>query len=350
MGPVHPLPFGTQIVAVNDLEILPGVTSTGQSHSISMRCNVTTSQFQTVAVALYLKKVFVNPEHAHVDEAGARRDLHSCLNEVRFYEHMAPLLCQHHFCLPTPVAVEAQSYHGEEYSIETMLSSQYFFLLEHVNLEKMTQVSPLSRGQTHQSLLLLAQLHSFAWESREKIALARRHLHPKATYWDLEKRGRAELSAIPEVWEAFRITFRDQSAEAAEVLGAQGMENLGERLMAVADYVHAKLHRASTKEDEPIEYVTLVHGDFKAMNVFLPLMQEKKEEAERAMPIDFQWTGVGDAMLDVAQHLYHSVSLEAMEHGGEEELLEYYHAELCACLPPEAAGRTHRRRLHGFGR
>ena len=59
--------------------------------------------------------------------------------------------------------------------------------------------------------------------------------------------------------------------------------------------------------------------------------------ASHAGFVDFQWTGVGLGMLDVAMHLYHSVSLAAMTASGEEALLQSYHAELSALLGPERA-------------
>jgi hypothetical protein len=56
-------------------------------------------------------------------------------------------------------------------------------------------------------------------------------------------------------------------------------------------------------------------GDYKAMNVFVSVGQSAEVETGAAL-IDFQWTGVGLGMLDVAMHLYHSVELSAMEGGG----------------------------------
>lgn len=75
-------------------------------------------------------------------------------------------------------------------------------------------------------------------------------------------------------------------------------------------------------------------GDYKAMNVFVPVGY--KAQAEGATPetearidhgpalIDFQWTGVGLGMLDVAMHLYHSVELAAMEGDGATNCVELY--------------------------
>ena len=53
-------------------------------------------------------------------------------------------------------------------------------------------------------------------------------------------------------------------------------------------------------------YATLVHGDFKAMNVMLPM--DESDGATAPMLIDFASTGVGLGMCDVAMLLAHSVA------------------------------------------
>jgi hypothetical protein len=59
------------------------------------------------------------------------------------------------------------------------------------------------------------------------------------------------------------------------------------------------------------------------MNVFVP--QPGAPADTPCIPIDFQWTGLGLGMSDVAMHLFHSVEVSALENGGEEALLRYYH-------------------------
>jgi hypothetical protein len=48
---------------------------------------------------------------------------------------------------------------------------------------------------------------------------------------------------------------------------------------------------------------------------------------------------MGMGMLDVAMHLYHSVSLDAMVDGGEERLLRFYHRRLTERIGPGKALR-----------
>ena len=71
------------------------------------------------------------------------------------------------------------------------------------------------------------------------------------------------------------------------------------------------------------------------MNVFFGV----EDSGAPPVLIDFQWTGCGLGMLDLAMHLFHSVSFSAMDGGGEEQLFLLYHSELTKRLRPEAAAR-----------
>ncbi|KAH8072646.1 phosphotransferase-like protein [Aureococcus anophagefferens] len=65
----------------------------------------------------------------------------------------------------------------------------------------------------------------------------------------------------------------------------------------------ARLHASAWEDEAPGDaFACLVHGDLKAMNVFLPT-----GDGERALLIDFASTGVGYGMADVAMHLAHAV-------------------------------------------
>jgi hypothetical protein len=94
--------------------------------------------------------------------------------------------------------------------------------------------------------------------------------------------------------------------------------------------VSAQLHLGDSK--------TLVHGDFKAMNVFL----KQVDDARDVCAIDFQWSGVGNGMCDVAYHLCHSGPLGVMGLVGEETmsngetaLLRVYYDALMSALQRE---------------
>lgn len=57
------------------------------------------------------------------------------------------------------------------------------------------------------------------------------------------------------------------------------------------------------------------------MNIFVPIVAD---DGARAIPIDFQWTGPGLGMQDVAMHLYHSVEVAAVAGDGELELVHEF--------------------------
>eukprot|EP00747_Dinoflagellata_sp_TGD_P049198 gnl/TRDRNA2_/TRDRNA2_146062_c0_seq1.p1 gnl/TRDRNA2_/TRDRNA2_146062_c0~~gnl/TRDRNA2_/TRDRNA2_146062_c0_seq1.p1 ORF type:complete len:168 (-),score=36.76 gnl/TRDRNA2_/TRDRNA2_146062_c0_seq1:3-455(-) len=78
-------------------------------------------------------------------------------------------------------------------------------------------------------------------------------------------------------------------------------------------------------------------------------MDAEKDEAEaKALLIDFQWTGVGFGMADVAMHLSHSVACEALRDGGEERLIHFYYTVLMEALGGRGAEYTYEVALHHY--
>ena len=55
--------------------------------------------------------------------------------------------------------------------------------------------------------------------------------------------------------------------------------------------------------------------------------------------IDFQWCGFGLAATDVAHHIAAALAPECVSGDGERELLDHYHAELCAALAASGAAQ-----------
>ena len=92
-------------------------------------------------------------------------------------------------------------------------------------------------------------------------------------------------------------------------------------------------------------FATLVHGDLKAMNVFLPAAPVEVDSlpscataAEGVVLIDFASTGVGFGMADVALHLVHALMPADLEGVGEEALVNSY----TLTRSPLPAARPHR--------
>ena len=141
--------------------------------------------------------------------------------------------------------------------------------------------------------------------------------------------GAQQMKEMPAVWLNFVVNFSGVSPGARDLLSRPAMVALGERMVALCPWVAQQIHG-----DAATRFKTLVHGDFKAMNVFVPRdltaddTPTQAGTAGTAIPIDFQWSGQGLGMLDVAMHLYHSVEVAAMVGGGEDQLLRHYHTHV----------------------
>jgi len=153
-------------------------------------------------------------------------------------------------------------------------------------------------------------------------------LNRQAGYWTLQQRGAREMEQMERNWSDYLAAFR---GEAPELFDRPEIVAMATRLRRIAPWVSEQV-RAGPGDAS----ATLVHGDFKAMNVFLP---REDVESGTALPIDFQWIGPGLGMSDVAMHLSHSGSTGALRDGGEERLLEYYHGHLCQRLGPSSAAK-----------
>jgi len=134
------------------------------------------------------------------------------------------------------------------------------------------------------------------------------------------------MERMREHWPVYVSAFK---AFDAEWFGTGPVIALAERLCQ-----HGPKVATTLSADAGSPFACLVHGDAKAMNMFVA---RRKEEGPLGpvVFIDFQWTSLGFGMLDVAMHLQHSVACGALEAGGEERLvLHYYDAlrvELDSC-------------------
>jgi hypothetical protein len=232
-------------------------------------------------------------------------------------------------------------------------------------LDDCEQHSPLSRPQALRSLRCLARLHASAWEDVGLLRRAAERLHPTGgTWWALPKRDAAELDQMIDRWPAFLSAFE---STAPQLLSRPAVQALPARLARVARRVAGE---ARVGPDDA--FATLVHGDYKAANLFFPVERQDRREGQdiaegqdtvwglckaareeepaavgssgagkgEVVPVDFQWTGVGLGMSDVAYHLAHAVGLDALQQdGGEQGLVLFYLAELRARLPAAAAAR-----------
>lgn len=270
---------------------------------------------------LFVKRVVASSYCEHKQWADLRRTLLYARTEVRFYNTTLPLLeskgrlvhmvpkCHHAtydleglICeqdRATNAARTAPSGNGN-------MDGRGGWLVLDVMGEGYKQDSPLTSKQASQCLSAVAKLHAAAWEDPEILELADEQLSLGS--YHLKMRNPKELRDMLQSWENFMSNFREQ---APELFTKASVQNLGRRVADMAEYISDQLTPGPT---DP--YATLVHGDFKAMNVFLP-----KDPDGEAVMIDFASTGVGIGMSDVAMHIIHAVR---PSDGSEDELIRGY--------------------------
>ena len=217
-------------------------------------------------------------------------------------------------------------------------------LLECVDA-RLEQRSPVSFGQAAAALRTVAGMHAAAWEDTALLQRAAERLQRHGGSFSLSIRNPAELTKLRPNWERFVGVF---APCAPGLFGQERILQLGERLEAVSSWVAGQL--AVEPSDR---FATLVHGDLKAMNLFLPAENpatasgageapagggETGTATDTGVAIDFASTGVGYGMADVAMFLSHSVAPDTLADGGEEALLRIYVAALAQGLRARGRG------------
>jgi len=181
------------------------------------------------------------------------------------------------------------------------------------------QAPLLSLPQARGALGLLAGFHARMCGAAAGSAAESAGLWRRGGYWSLEKR-RADLPRIPGAW---ALTLEAFAPVLPAVAAAPAMATLGRDLASRADELDAGLQALSAPGTG---LFTLLHGDFKAANLFFPPGDGS------AACVDFQWSGPGCGAVDVAYLLWSSVHPDVLlTH--EQELLSHYHASLVAALP-----------------
>lgn len=197
-------------------------------------------------------------------------------------------------------------------------------VLESVDPAKYYQRSPLNMTEASKCLAAVAKLHASAWENETVLKLAADRLSENGGSYHLHIRNPKELENMESSWDKFRENFR----HLCPVLDRPSVATLGRRMKDMAEFVCDAL---SPKVRD--KYATVVHGDYKAMNVFLP---KDGVGSGDAVMIDFASAGVGMGMSDVAMHVVHAVRPEDLADGGEEALVDGYLDALHSALVASA--------------
>ena len=251
-----------------------------------------------------------------------RMTLASYRCEARFYAEFASEYRRNGVGLAHAFLAEDQLAEADESDEEKLRSGGTILFLEDLGLlEGYGQFSPITAPQAMVALSSLAAFHAAGWENVELLERASSRLHDAGCWYALSRRGEAELNNILRDWSAF---MREFTPLYPDVLADKN--DVAERLVALAPWVSLQL-QAHPRDP----FATLIHGDCKAMNIFLPATGEVG-----AKLIDFQWCGPGLGMTDVATLIIGSVEFEA---GAAEEqvLVDHYCRELRKRLSPQAA-------------
>lgn len=300
---------------------------------------------------LFVKKVEAH-KYSHKPWADLRRTLLYARTEARFYSDILPLLKEKTssnwdiaptcFLAETTLeglieehesasakesdSVDDPSYDENDTSI---LNEKGGLLVLESFKSGFYQKSPLTPDEASQCLEAIAMFHATAYQDERILATVSEKLCEYGGSYHLKNRNPKELKNIQKTWADFCDGVK---SAAPELFEQESIQNLGKRIQDMANVISEELSPAYNEK-----YATVVHGDFKAMNVFISKMETVDESVEpspsQPIIIDFASTGLGLGMSDVAMHITHAVRPENLLNGGEEKLVEKYLNALNEVLP-----------------
>ncbi len=297
-------------------------------------------------------------KYSHKPWGDLRRTLLYSRTEARFYSEILPLLKEHsypssHEWQIAPKCYFAESYLegliGEEESAaakliqsdddpnytqedNSILQGKGGSLILQSLQDKYYQTSPLTVSQAKQCLSAIAKFHATAFGNKEILYQVSQKLCEYGGSYHLKNRNPKELANIKTTWEDFVNNIRNGDNVPKDFFERVAIRNIGQRIFDVAEYVSEEL---SPSYDD--EYAMIVHGDYKAMNVFLPVIDDDQVDNQPLL-IDFSSVGVGIGASDVAMHVTHAVEPKDLVNGGEENLIKWYLKELENALPHSKKG------------
>ena len=359
VSPVKGLNNGMSTAAGSNSD-LGGILKTTFPHLVSFESTTTITQANAEGQRLiltlhedddpydhpvFVKRVAVSDYiDCKKDWPDLRRTLLYARTEIRFYQEVLPKL-QANFQQPIAPKIYRAQHSLDEFipdsesglspagapppiyqtyksdpnpsSVEGMTGE---IIMDCVNDDNYLQASPISIDQAKQCLTAVAQLHAAAWQNEEMLKLCSDRL--SLASFHLDTRNPKELAGMEASWEHFSTQFQSALKEAGLL---ERTKDLGKRLKAAAKAISLELSPQYNGK-----YATLVHGDYKAFNVFLP---KDLESDHKPLLVDFASTGIGLGVSDVAMLVHHAVLPENLANGGEEELVDHYLQTLQELLP-----------------
>jgi hypothetical protein len=333
-----PVPSSTLAAIVNALapdgahvrseELIADVVSGSErKYPTSHSCVLEIKQGSQLRVLAFMKIV-----RAEAMQSKAWPDLRRTLafirTELRFYREFAPILISRGVHIPKVAFLEevlqaaleesevVESLQSEEPSPESLKGCGAAIFIQTIDTEKYFQTSPLCEIDAYAAVRGLAGLHAAAWQDQSLLELAATRLQKHGGSFTLSIRNPKELAKLTENWSNFVKHFAHLNPT---LFARPNILAFGERLERHSRAISRQLCPAPTDD-----FATLVHGDAKSLNMFLP----KDKHTASPILIDFASCGVGYGMADLGMLLSHSVDPQVLAGIGEERILKVYLEEL----------------------
>mmetsp|Transcript_3389 Transcript_3389/g.6332 ORF Transcript_3389/g.6332 Transcript_3389/m.6332 type:complete len:455 (-) Transcript_3389:1177-2541(-) len=192
------------------------------------------------------------------------------------------------------------------------------------------QTSPLESNMAQQSVKALAKFHAIAFQNHEILTTVSSRLCRFGGSYHLKNRNPKEMQHLEKAFDDFMQCIGPQAP--LGFFDDTMLQNLGKRVYHAAEFISQEL---SPSPSEP--FATIVHGDYKAMNIFFPMEDKVLTGSITTSPtpflIDFASTGVGLGVSDLAMHIAHAISCDDLDNGMEERLFHHYYDTLQNALP-----------------
>ena len=268
-----------------------------------------------VSEQIYVKKVVVNPKRNWADK---RRQLCYARNEAVFYSKIArhsqakfnsPKLFHVSENLEAIGSQDISADPGEEPDLTNV--GAIFFLQPFSADSGYFSKSPLNIAESTNALQGLAKLHASFWENETVLTEASSTLSRYGGSHALQNRNLLEMGKI----ETNFLKFCDEFASTDEAFFARAdIRAAGARLQSAAKWVSSQ-----TTADPTSKNAVIVHGDYKAANVFI-----SDDASKPPVLFDFASAGIGFGTNDVAMHIAHAIRPDDLENGGELQLVNAY--------------------------
>lgn len=291
------LPTKGAIVVVDSIEKSKGEKFTGGSSTPIYRvfARVTRPSEQPKRRQFVVKLVLMPETDSYTL---VRRESYAV--ERRFYETTAKRVREAH--LPIPKLIASDLNGSKPWPV-------FCILMNDVSLQYPQHPDFLTKHQAACALNWIAKFHAVFWSESSTL---KRDLWDRGAFWTRQSVG---TEGIATAWIG---TMRFLEQKYPEYM-TTNTKSLGRRI----ENAGAAISRLLAKQSASLQYGTLIHGDYKAANLFF---ENDATSASSVAAVDFQFTGCGMCVEDVAYLLYPDARGNHFEY--EEELLKVYHEEV----------------------